>query len=119
MNQQMTEAPAIFLLANDRVLQNVIQLLSSLKFHGFANPLFYIPYDGNTNLAHKVFRYFGVERYETALDQVVALSRRIYDREPPANPYPYCLGNLRKLSFLTYPGPAVYIDSDCVVTSKP
>src|SRR5262249_12088447 len=26
---------------------------------------------------------------------------------------------LRKLAFLTYPGQAVYLDSDCMVTSKP
>ena len=38
----MTEEPAIFLLANDRVLANIVQLLHSLRVHGFTNKLFCI-----------------------------------------------------------------------------
>ncbi len=115
----MTEEPAIFLLANDRVLENVIKLLASLQFHGFTNKLFYIPFNDETSFISKAFATFGAQRYDVDLDAIDALGRKIYDRDPPANPYPYCLGKLRKLSFLTFPGPAIYLDSDCVVTSKP
>ena len=115
----MTEPPAIFLLANDRVLANVIQLLYSLKLHDFTNKIFYISFNEETYFLHKVFKSFGVERYDADLDRIDALARRIYDRDPPAKPYPYCLGKLRKLSFLTIARPAVYLDADCIVTSKP
>ncbi|MBV8936942.1 MAG: hypothetical protein JO095_14200 [Alphaproteobacteria bacterium] len=53
------------------------------------------------------------------LARIDALGRRIYDEDPPAKPYPYCLGKLRKLSFLTFDGPAVYLDADCIVTAAP
>ena len=53
----------------------------------------------------------------SALERINSLGRRIYDRDPPASPYPYCLGKLRKLSFLTFPEPAVYLDADCIVTA--
>jgi hypothetical protein len=115
----MTEAPAIFLLANDRVLANVVQLLYSLRLHEFTNQIFYIPFNEETYFLKEVLRSFGVSRYEVDLDRVDALGRRIYDRDPPAKPYPYCLGKLRKLSFLTMPTSAVYLDTDCIVTSKP
>ena len=107
----MTEPLAIFLLANDRVLANVIQLLYSLRLHNFANKIFYIPFNEETYFLHKVFQSFGVERYDVDLDRIDALARRIYDRDPPAKPYPYCLGKLRKLSFLTIARPAVYLDT--------
>ena len=115
----MTEPPAIFLLANDRVLANVVQLLYSFSLHEFENKLFYIPFDQEMYFLSSVFNTFGVQRYDVGLDQIDNLGRRIYDREPPAKPYPYCLGKLRKLSFLTFPGAAVYLDADCIVTSKP
>jgi hypothetical protein len=115
----MNEPPAVFLLANDRVLGNVIQLLYSLQLHDFTNQIFYIPFNEETYYIKEVFRVFGVSRYDVDLDRVDALGRRIYDRDPPAKPYPYCLGKLRKLSFLTLPRSAVYLDADCVVTCKP
>jgi hypothetical protein len=115
----MTEPLAIFLLANDRVLANVIQLLYSLRLHNFANKIFYVPFNEETYFLHKVFQSFGVERYDVDLDRIDALARRIYDRDPPAEPYPYCLGKLRKLSFLTIARPAVYLDAECIVMSKP
>ncbi len=115
----MTEPLAIFLLANDRVLANVIQLLYSLRLHNFANKIFYIPFNEETYFLRKVFQSFEVERYDADLDRIDALARRIYDRDPPAKPYPYCLGKLRKLSFLTIARPAVYLDADCIVMSKP
>src|SRR5690242_19041414 len=114
----MTEAPAIFLLANDRVLANILQLLYSLVWHALPNKLFYIPFNEETYYLNQEFEAFGVERYEVGLEQIDALGRRIYDRDPPAKPYPYCLGKLRKLSFLTMPAPAVYLDADCIVTSQ-
>lgn len=115
----MTEPPAVFLLANDRVLANVIQLLYSLRVHEFTNKLFYIPFNEEIYYLRPVFQSFGVERHELDLEAIDALGRRIYDRDAPAQPYPYCLGKLRKLSFLTFPAPAVYLDADCIVTSTP
>lgn len=113
----MTEAPAIFLLANDRVLANIVQLLHSLRVHGFTNKVFCIEFNEETHFLKKVCRVFGVESYDVGLERIDFLGRRIYDRDPPANPYPYCLGKLRKLSFLTFPAPAVYLDADCIVTA--
>jgi hypothetical protein len=113
----MTEAPAIFLLANDRVLGNVVQLLHSLRVHDFTNKVFCIQFNEETHFLNKVCQVFGVRGYDLDLDRIDALGRRIYDRDPPAKPYPYCLGKLRKLSFLTYPGAAVYLDADCIVTA--
>jgi hypothetical protein len=113
----MTEAPAIFLLANDRVLANIVQLLHSLRVHGFKNKVFCIEFNEETYFLKKVCRVFEVQTYDVGLERIDSLGRRIYDRDPPANPYPYCLGKLRKLSFLTFPGPAVYLDADCIVTA--
>ena len=113
----MTEAPAIFLLANDRVLANIVQLLHSLRIHGFTNKVFCVEFNEETYFLKKVCRVFGVESYDVALQRIDSLGRRIYDRDPPASPYPYCLGKLRKLSFLTFPAPAVYLDADCIVTA--
>jgi hypothetical protein len=113
----MTEAPAIFLLANDRVLANIVQLLHSLRAHGLTNKVFCIDFNEETYFLKKVCRVFGVESYNVDLERIDSLGRRIYDRDPPANPYPYCLGKLRKLSFLTFPEPAVYLDADCIVTA--
>ena len=114
----MTEAPAIFLLANDRVLANIVQLLHSLRVHGFTNKVYCVEFNEETYFLKKVCRVFGVETYDVALQRIDSLGRRIYDRDPPASPYPYCLGKLRKLSFLTFPGPAVYLDADCIVTAE-
>ena len=113
----MTEPPAIFLLANDRVLANVIQLLHSLRAHGFSNKLFCIQFNEEIHFLNKVCQVFGMEKYDVDLARIDALGRRIYDEDPPAKPYPYCLGKLRKLSFLTFDGPAVYLDADCIVTA--
>src|ERR1700748_1914838 len=113
----MTEAPAIFLLADDRVLANVVQLLHSLRVHGFTNQVFFIEYNAETPFLKKVCRVFKIQSYDVGLERIDCLSRRIYDRDPPAHPYPYCLGKLRKLSFLTFPGRAVYLDADCIVTA--
>jgi hypothetical protein len=113
----MTEAPAIFLLANDRVLANIVQLLHSLRVHGFTNKVFCIAFNEETHFLKKVCRVFGVQSYDVGLERIDSLGRRIYDRDPPASPYPYCLGKLRKLSFLTFPEPAVYLDADCIVTA--
>ena len=113
----MTEAPAIFLLANDRVRANIVQLLHSLRVHGFTNKVFCIEFNEETYFLKRVCRVFGVESYDVGLERVDSLGRRIFDRDPPANPYPYCLGKLRKLSFLTFPEPAVYLDADCIVTT--
>jgi hypothetical protein len=115
----MTDAPAIFLLANDRVLANIVQLLHSLRVHGFTNKVFCIEFNEETHFLRKVCRVFGVESYDVGLQRIDSLGRRIYDRDPPASPYPYCLGKLRKLSFLTFPGPAVYLDADCILTAGP
>jgi hypothetical protein len=115
----MYEPPAIFLLANDRVLANVIQLLYSLRLHDFGNKIFHIPFNEEMYFLNRVFHSFGVERYDVDLDRIDRLARRIYDRDPPAQPYPYCLGKFRKLCFLTIARPAVYLDADCTVTSKP
>lgn len=113
----MTEAPAIFLLANDRVLANIVQLLHSLRVHDFTNKIFCIEFNEETHFLKKVCRVFGVQSYDVGLERIDFLARRIYDRDPPASPYPYCLGKLRKLSFLTFPGPAVYLDADCIATA--
>src|SRR5438270_11970189 len=113
----MTHAPAIFLLANDRVLANIVQLLHSLRVHGFTNKVFCIEFNQETHFLRKVCRVFGVQTYDFEVERIDSLGRRIYDRDPPANPYPYCLGKLRKLSFLTFPEPAVYLDADCIVTA--
>jgi len=113
----MTEEPAIFLLANDRVLANIVQLLHSLRVHGFTNKLFCIEFNEETHFLRKVCRVFGVQRYNVGVERIDSLGRRIYDSDPPASPYPYCLGKLRKLSFLTFPEPAVYLDTDCIVTA--
>jgi hypothetical protein len=115
----MTEEPAIFFLTNDRVLENSIKLLSSIKFHEFPNKIYYIPFNDETEFTCKAFASYGGECYDVDLEKIDALAHKIYDKDPPAKPYPYCLGKVRKLSFLTYPGPAIYLDSDCVVTSKP
>jgi len=115
----MADEPAIFFLANDRVLENTLQLLASLRFHGFTNKTYYIPFNDEIEFTSKTFASYGGERYNVDLDEIDRLAQKIYDADPPARPYPYCLGKLRKLAFLTYPGQAVYLDSDCVVTSKP
>src|SRR5262249_8870465 len=93
--------------------------LASIRFHGFANKIYYIPFNHEIEFTSKTFASYGGKRYDVDLDEIDALAHKIYDSDPPARPYPYCLGKLRKLAFLTYPGPAVYLDSDCVVTSKP
>src|ERR1700759_2497436 len=113
----MTDPPDIFLLANDRVLANIVQLLHSLRVHGFPNKIFCIEFNEETHFLRKVSRVFGVQRYDFGVERIYSLGRRIYDRDPPAHPYPYCLGKLRKLSFLTFPGRAVYLDADCIVTA--
>jgi len=113
----MTEAPAIFLLANDRVLANVVQLLHSLRAHDCSNKVFCIQFNDEAYFLKKVCWTFGVQLWESDLGRIDALGRRIYDSDPPAMPYPYCLGKLRKLSFLSFPAPAVYIDADCIVTA--
>ena len=115
----MTDEPAIFLLANDRVLDNSVKLLSSIKWHGFSNKIYYIPFDDQTTLTRKAFSSYGAECYDADLCKIDALAHKIYDKDPPANPYPYCLGKLRKLAFLTYPRQAIYLDTDCVVTCEP
>jgi hypothetical protein len=115
----MSDVPAIFFLANDQVLENVIKLVSSIKFHGFRNKLFYIPFNVEMKFTHRAFSSYGGECYDVDVEHIDALARNIYDKDPPARPYPDCLGKMRKFSFLTYPGPAIYLDSDCVVTSKP
>jgi len=115
----MTDEPAIFFLANDRVLENSLRLLASIKFHGCSNKIYYIPFNDEINLTEKAFSSYGGECYDADLEYIDGLARRIFDADPPANPYPYCLGKVRKLSFLTYPGQAIYLDADCVVTSKP
>jgi hypothetical protein len=113
----MTEPPAIFLLANDRVLANLVQLLHSLRVRDVANKVFCIQFNEETHFLKKICRAFGAQGYDVDLERIDALGRRIYDRDPPASPYPYCLGKLRKLSFLTFSGPAVYLDADCIVTA--
>ena len=60
----MTEAPAIFLLANDRVLANIVQLLHSLRVHGFTNKVFCIEFNEETYFLKKVCRVFGVQSYD-------------------------------------------------------
>jgi hypothetical protein len=115
----MADEPAIFFLVNDRVLENTVKLLASIRFHGFSNKTYYIPFNDEVEFTCKTFASYGGERYDTDLDAIDALAHKIYDSDPPARPYPYCLGKLRKLAFLTYPGRAVYLDADCVVTSKP
>src|SRR6516165_4315980 len=115
----MTDEPAIFFLANDRVLENTLRLLASIKFHRFSNKIYYIPFNDDVKFTAKVFSAYGGECYDMNLKEIDTISRRIYDKDPPASPYPYCLGKLRKLSFLTYPGRAVYLDTDCIVTSRP
>jgi hypothetical protein len=115
----MTEEPAIFFLANDRVLENTLRLLASIKYHGFSNKIYYIPFNDDIKFTARVFSAYGGECYDMDLKEIDLISRRIYDKDPPASPYPYCLGKLRKLSFLTYPGRAVYLDTDCIVTSRP
>jgi hypothetical protein len=87
--------------------------------HQFKNKIYCIPFNGETYFLNKVFQSFGVQRYDFDIDQVDALAHKIYDADPPAKPYPYSLGKLRKLAFLTFPEPAVYLDADCIVTSKP
>ena len=113
----MTEPPAIFLLANDRVLANVVQLMHSLRAHDFPNKVFFIHFNNETHFLKKVCRTFGVQLWDLDLGRIDALGRRIYDSDPPARPYPYCLGKLRKLSFLSFPAAAVYIGADCIVTA--
>lgn len=115
----MSDEPAIFFLANDRVLGNAVKLLSSIKFHGFSNKIYYVPFDDQITLTRKAFASYGGECYDFDLAEIDSLAHKIYDKDPPANPYPYCLGKLRKFAFLTYPGQAIYLDSDCVVTCKP
>jgi hypothetical protein len=115
----MTDEPAIFFLANDRVLENTLRLLASIKFHRFSNKIYYIPFNDDIKFTAKVFSAYGGECYDMNLKEIDTISRRIYDKDPPARPYPYCLGKLRKLSFLTYPGRAIYLDTDCIVTSRP
>jgi hypothetical protein len=115
----MTDEPVIFFLVNDRVLENSLKLLSSIKFHGFTNNIYYIPFNSETHFTHKAFSSYGGQCYDVQLEAIDDLAHKIYDKDPPARPYPYCLGKMRKLSFLTYPGRAIYLDSDCVVTSKP
>ena len=63
----MTEEPAVFLLAIDRVLANIVQLLHSLRVHGFTNKLFCIELNEETHFLRKVCRVFGVESYDVAL----------------------------------------------------
>jgi hypothetical protein len=94
-------------------------LLASLKFHRFTNKIYYILFNDDVEFTRKTFYSYGGECYEADLGQIDALAHRIYDEDPPARPYPYCLGKVRKLSFLTYPGQAIYLDADCIVTSKP
>ena len=96
----MTDEPAIFFLANDRVLENTLRLLASIKFHQFSNKIYYIPFNDDVKFTARVFSAYGGECYDMNLKEIDTISRRIYDKDPPARPYPYCLGKLRKLSFL-------------------
>lgn len=113
----MTAPLPIFILANDKVLARLLILLASLKHFDFKNEIFIIPFDDNMAVTKEIAQGFGLKIYEDTLDDVRKLSRRIYDRDPPANPYPTCLGNLHKLAFLSYPGKAVYLDSDIALTN--
>ena len=75
----MTDEPAIFFLANDRVLENSLRLLASIKFHGFTNKVYYIPFNDEIKLTRMAFSSYGAECYHVALDHIDALARRIYD----------------------------------------
>jgi hypothetical protein len=115
----MTNAPPIFILANDKVISRYIMLAGSLKYFGYSNTIFVLPFDENIRLIRAAATVFGHLIYEAPLSPVDAFSRELYDRDPPANPYPACLGNLRKMAFLSYPSRAIYLDCDTVVTCHP
>ena len=75
----MTEAPAIFLLANDRVLANIVQLLHSLRAHGFTNKVFCIEFNGETHFLNKVCRVFGGQSYDVGLERIAILRHGLPD----------------------------------------
>ena len=73
----MTEEPAIFFLANDRVLENTLRLLASIKFYRFPNKIYYVPFDDNVDFTARVFAAYGGECYDANLKEIDAISRRI------------------------------------------
>ena len=55
----------IYIIANDKVLDQAIALLNSIRFHDANTPIVMIPYDDNYHkIADTLDQYYGVGVYE-------------------------------------------------------
>jgi len=69
----------IYIIANDKVTDNAIALLNSIRLYDVHTPIIMIPYDDNYhNIAKTLHKYYGVETYAD-LDFIDRLSNQLYD----------------------------------------
>ncbi|MDJ0798536.1 MAG: methionine synthase [Calothrix sp. MO_167.B12] len=69
----------IYIIANDRVTDNAIALLNSIRLYDVDTPIVMIPYDDNYHNIVKILnKYYGVEIYED-LDFIDRLSNQLYN----------------------------------------
>ncbi|MDJ0616924.1 MAG: methionine synthase [Calothrix sp. MO_192.B10] len=69
----------IYIIANDKVTDNAIALLNSIRLYDVDTPIVMIPYDDNYhNIAQTLNKYYGVEIYED-LDFINRLSNQLYN----------------------------------------
>ncbi len=69
----------IYITANDRVVEQAIALLNSIRFFDQETPIILIPYDAQYhNIAPKLADDYGVKVYED-LDFIERLSQKLYD----------------------------------------
>ncbi len=69
----------IYIIANDKVTDQAIALLNSIRLHDTETPIVMIPYDDNYhNIANTLSQYYGVQVYED-LDFIDRLSNKLHD----------------------------------------
>ncbi len=69
----------IYIIANDKVTDQAIALLNSIRLHDTETPIVLIPYDDNYhNIADILRKHYGVKVYED-LDFINRLSQRLYE----------------------------------------
>lgn len=69
----------IYIIANDKVTDQAIALLNSIRLYDAETPIVMIPYDDNYhNIANTLAQYYGVKLYED-LDFIERLSQKLHD----------------------------------------
>ncbi|MFM7406775.1 MAG: Npun_R2821/Npun_R2822 family protein [Cuspidothrix sp.] len=68
----------IYIIANDKVTEQAIALLNSIRLHDTQTPIVLIPYDDNYHtIADLLLKHYGVKVYED-LDFIDRLSQKLY-----------------------------------------